>query len=124
MGEATFLRGRAPTQLRGLAWLSLSDTAIVQAGTVVSDGGGGGTTSWAAAGTFACRVAPLTNRPMNREVGGQIDERSTHVLTTPPSSSIDVKNRVVVVNRGTFEVTGVRSRTDAYTNVCEVIQIS
>lgn len=124
MGISTFLNGRAPTQLRGLQWLALSDTAVVETLSSASDSGGGASETWTVAGTFPCRVAPLTNRPLSRTVGGQIDERSTHVLTTPLGSAIDVASRVVLPTRGTFEVTGVRARTDALTNVCEVIQIS
>lgn len=121
MGQATFLNGRPPT--RGLTWLALSSTAVLQASTIVSDSGGGGTASWVAAGTFPCRIDPLTKRPMSTQTAGAIDERSTHVCTLPPTVTVDPANRIVISGRGTFEVTGVRQRTGAFTSVCEVIQI-
>lgn len=122
MPISTFLNGRAPTTARGLLFMALDDTAIIQTRSFVSDSGGGGTVSWAASGTVACRVAPLFNRPMSRLVGAQIDERSTHVLITAPDVLIGSTDRVIVSNRGTYEITGVRDRTDALTNVFEVIR--
>lgn len=125
MPLSTFLNNRPPTQLRGLTWLALSDTAVIQVDTVTSDTGGGASQSWAASGTLPCRIAPLTNRPLSRMVGGQIDERSTHVVTVPPGTvGVDLSDRVAIVGRGTFEVTGVRERTDALTGVFEVMQVS
>jgi hypothetical protein len=122
MPLSTFLNGTVPSQLRGLAWLSLSDVGQIGAGTVTSDTGGGGTTTWAYSGTIACRVDPLSAR--GGVTGGQIDERSTHRVTVPPGVSVSPANRFAVTGRGTFEVTATHTRTDAETQVFEVIQIS
>jgi hypothetical protein len=122
MPLSTFLDGTAPSQLRGLNWLSLSDLGTVGSGTVVSDGGGGGTTTWANGGTIACRVDPLGGAG-GRVTGGQIDERSTHQVTVPPGVVVSPSNRFTVVGGGTFEVTATHTRTDAETQVFEVIQI-
>lgn len=120
---STFLDGVVPSQLRGLAWLSMSDYAQIGAGTVVSDSGGGGTTTWAYGGSVACRVDPLSAGG-GRITGGQIDERSTHAITVPPGVSVATDSRISVLGRGTFEVTASHTRTGAATQVFEVIQIS
>jgi hypothetical protein len=123
MPLSTFLNGTVPGQLRGLAWLSMSDYAQIGAGTVTSDTGGGGTTTWAYGSTVACRVDPLSAAG-GRVTGGQIDERSTHVITVPPGVSVATDSRISVLDRGTFEVTATHTRTAAETQVFEVIQIS
>lgn len=121
MSFSTFLRGR-PTG-RGLAWLALSDTAYILAGSVSSDGGGGGTTVWGTAGTAACRVYPLATSGVSRFVGGAVSENSTHMIRMPVDATVNLKDRVVVSGRGTFEVLMVPERTDQLTRVVEVIEL-
>jgi head-tail adaptor len=121
MPLSTFLNGQDPTQLRGLAWLSLSDSATIQSLAGTSDGGGGVSSAWSNAGTTACRIDPLTSR--SRITGGQIDERSTHVVTVPPDVAVNASERVAITNRGTFEVTAVHQRTAEWLSTFEVIQI-
>jgi head-tail adaptor len=121
MGISTFLNGAAPTQLRGLAWLSLSDTGILQSLAGTSDAGGGITSAWTNAGTTECRIDPLTSR--SRITGGQIDERSTHVVTVPPDVSVNASERFAITNRGTFEVTAVHQRTAEWMSTFEVIEL-
>ena len=60
MGLSTFLNGREPDRLRGLLWLSLSETGVILTGAAATDTGGGGTFTWAAAGTVPCRIDPLS----------------------------------------------------------------
>jgi head-tail adaptor len=122
MGFSTFLNGAAPTQLRGLAWLSLSDSGILQSLAGTSDAGGGITSAWSNVGTTECRIDPLTAR--SRITGGQIDERSTHVVTVPPDVVVSGAQRFAITNRGTYEVTAVHDRTEPWLNTFEVIQIS
>lgn len=119
MGIATFLNGRPST--RGLSWLALSDTGVVLSSIVVSDSGGGGSATWSPSGTVSCRVDPLGSN--SRITGGAIDERSTHLVTAPSDTTIDVANRIAITGRGTFEVTAVRSRTGQLTQVFEVLHL-
>jgi hypothetical protein len=118
MGIATFLNGR-PTS--GLSWLALSDTGFILSLTTVGDAGGGGSTTWSPSGTVSCRVDPMG--PNSRVTGGAIDERSTHSVTTPSDTSIDVRDRISISGRGTFEVTAVRTRTGQLTQVFEVLHL-
>jgi hypothetical protein len=122
MSLSTFLDGRPAIQLRGLQWLSFSDDATVQARQIVSDGGGGGTTVWQAGTTVACRVWPVTIRGRGRVIGGALSERSTHFLATPLGTRIGLDDRVVIANRGTFEITMALDRTGALTTMYEVFQ--
>jgi len=122
MPLSTFLDGQDPSQLRGLAWLSLSDTGIRQTASNTSDSGGGVTSSWVAAGTFACRIDPLG--ASSRLTGGQIDERSTHVVTVPPDAGVGAGDRFAISGRGSFEVTAVHQRTREWLSSFEVIEIS
>jgi hypothetical protein len=120
MGLTTFLNGRAPQ--RGLAWLALSDTGYILSLTTTSDSGGGASTVWAPSGTVSCRVDPLSGGG-SRITGGAIDERSTHMVTAPSDTSVDVRNRISISGRGTFEVTAVRERTGQLTQVFEVLHL-
>lgn len=120
MGISTFLNGRPPT--RGLSWLALSDTGFVLSSTVVSDSGGGGSATWNTSGTLTCRVDPVS-AANSRITGGAIDERSTHIVTAPSDTAVDVANRLAITGRGTFEVTAVRERTGQLTQVFEVLRL-
>jgi hypothetical protein len=115
----TFLTGTA-TQLRGLAWTALSATGNVAAGTFADDGGGGGTLTYTLGADVPCRLDPLTTAP--GVTGGRIDERSTHLLTVPAGTSLNVTSRFHV-GGGTFEVTALRERTGASVLTAEVTSI-
>jgi hypothetical protein len=123
MPISTFLNGSVPSRLRGLQWLSLSETGQIGAGTLIDDTGGGGLTMWAYSGTVPCRIDPLA-AGTGRLTGGKIDERSTHVVTTPTGTTVTTDNRFVIAGRGTFEVTATRDRTAGETVVFEVLKIS
>jgi Phage head-tail joining protein len=123
MGIATFLgTGRTPTRLRGLMFLALSETAVIQARTAVSDEGGGAAWTWATKGTALCRVAALGSSG-SHTTAGRADERSTHMCHMPPGTAVDLADRVVVSGRGTFEVTGLQDRTGEAMRVVEVMQV-
>jgi len=124
MPISTFLNGRAPTRLRGLQWLALSDTGSVLTRVSTSDSGGGASQSWTAGSAMSCRIDPIGDRGDSRVVGGRIDERSTHIVTVPAGASVAVTARFSITGRGTFEVTVVRERTAEFTQVFEVIEIS
>lgn len=84
---------------------SLPDTAVIQTSGWVSDGGGGGTTSWTAAGTVPCRVAPLSGE--ERVEGARVDPDAQYVFTFPWDASVTTDSQVVC-SGGTFAVTAAR----------------
>ena len=120
MPYSTFLNGRHPTQLRGLAWLSLTDTGVIQTQAGTSDAGGGITTAWTASGTVNCRIDPLSGR--ERVTGGAIDERSTHLVRCPSDAAVTTDSRIAMTG-GTYEVTAVRDRTGQWLATFEVMQV-
>lgn len=123
MSLSTFLNGREPSRLRGLQFLSLSDVGLILSPTSVSDAGGGASTTWGTAGTAACRVDPLGSAADGRLTGGQIDERSTHVVTAPTGTGVSTSDRVSIAGRGTFEVTALRETTAGPVEMFEVLQV-
>lgn len=122
MPIGTFLNGAPVSQLRGAAWLALSESGQVGAGTLTDDGGGGVTTGWAYGGTVPCRIDPLTSN--ETLAAGRISDRSTHIVTVPPGTGVTVNDRFLISGRGTFEVTGVQDRTGELLRVFEVVQTS
>ncbi len=122
MPFSTSLNGRAPTQLRGLAWLTLSEAGHHVTQVSTDDSGGGVSQVWTAqSGTVACRIDPLGER-QGRVTGGAIDERSTHVVTIPAGGTVlSAGNRFAIAGRGTFEVTALRERTAEWATEFEVV---
>jgi hypothetical protein len=107
--------------LRGLNFWALAEQGWTLRGTVVDDGGGGGTTTYVPGGTVACRIDPLARTGDERVVGGRLDDRSTHKVTTVPSASVLHTDRFEIAGRGVFEVTAVRDRTGEDIKVFEVV---
>ncbi len=107
--------------LRGLDFWALTESGWTLRGTVVSDGGGGGTTVFVSGGTVACRIDPLARAGDERVVGGRLDDRSTHKVTSVPTVDVDASDRFQIQGRGVYEVTAVRDRTDEPTKVFEVV---
>jgi hypothetical protein len=124
MPISTFLNGGTASQLRGLAWLAMSETGIIQRGTALSDSGGGATQTWAAVGTVDCRIDPINRLGSGQVTGGQIDERSTHLVTTPTGTTVVASDRFAIAGRGTFEITAVHETTAELAHNFEVLQIS
>jgi hypothetical protein len=122
MPIGTFLNGRAPTQLRGLQWLALSDTGKVGTRTPTSDAGGGASAVWTFGADVPCRIDPLGGS--ESVTGERLSERSTHVVTTPVGTVVSSSNRFSITNRGTFEITAVPIRTSELAHVFEVTQIT
>jgi len=118
----TFLDGQNPSQFRGLAWLSLTGTGHVVRGSFVSDSGGGGSATFTPQGTVSCRIDPLAVGGAERYAGGQIDDRTTHLLRIPPDTDVTTADRFIIDGRGTFEVTALRSRTNEWLRTVEVVE--
>lgn len=114
-GEADFV------QLRGLAWMALDETGHARSTAGSSDAGGGFTAGSATLGTaIPCRLDPLTGR--ETLVAGRIDDRSTHMLSTPPGTDLDLSQQFVVDSWGTFEVTAQRKRTQEGLRIYELVE--
>lgn len=122
MSLSTFLNGRAPSQLRGLMWLALSESGQRGTATFTSDSGGGASRVWAFGGTIPCRIDPLG--PVSAVIGGRVDERSTHLVTVAPGGTFAATDRFLISGRGTFEVTAAHQQTAELSTTFEVIQIS
>jgi hypothetical protein len=123
MPLSTFLNGTDPVRLRGLLFLSLSDSGQVLSRTATSDSGGGATYVWAAGSAVPCRIDPLGSDE-SRVVGGRIDESSTHLVTVPPGTEVATGNRFAITGRGTFEVTAARQQTGEWATTFEVAEAS
>ncbi len=122
MALATFLNGRTPSQLRGVAWLGLSATGQVGSVGTTDDGGGGATQTWSYGTSIACRIDPLAGS--ERIVASKLSDRSTFLITTPPGVTVGIADRFRFTNGGTFEVTAIRSRTAEPLTFFEAVQVS
>jgi hypothetical protein len=124
MPLSTFVNQRPPKTLRGLSFLALTESGTVQTRTQSSDDAGDAILSWAPGTTVPCRLYPVTRRSRGREIGGAINERTTHYLVTPQGTVIGLSDRVVLLNRGTFEITMIMDHSDALLAEFEVFQVS
>lgn len=89
---------------------SLPDTAVIWSRTLASDGQGGRTQTYAAAGTVACRLSPISAMSAGSEDvrGDRQAAVADRVLTMPASTTIAATDRVVVASQ-TFEVTAIHA---------------
>jgi hypothetical protein len=125
MPLGTFLNGGTATQLRGLLWLSLSDTGQVGTLTSASDSGGGASQSWSYGSSVQCRIDPISSSGDDETiVAGRLSDRSTHVITVPAGTNVATSNRFLITGRGTFEVTAVRERTAEAARLFEAVEVS
>jgi hypothetical protein len=128
MGITTFMHDTPPT--RGLVWLALSETAVLQSQQYTDadddddDAGTGGQLSYAPSGTVPCRIYPVSVRGMGRVIGGAVSEQSTHYVVTPPGTTVNLTDQVIIDTRGTFQVTVVLDRSDAQTTMFEVFKVT
>jgi hypothetical protein len=123
MGLSTFLNGRAPTTLRGVMMLALSESGQRGTAAWTSDTGGGASSTWAFGGTVPCRIDPL-GAGSGVSLAGRIDERSTHLVTAAPGGTVLASDRFLIAGRGTFEVTATREQTSRLSVEFEVIQVA
>lgn len=117
---STTLYDNVPTQLRGLAFLSLSNTGYILRGTFTDNLGGGGTLTFGTAGTVACRVDPIGGG--EDVIANKVDERTTHRITVPPGTSVTAKDRFKVDGIGEFEITAVSVRTQEQVRILEAVE--
>ena len=122
MPFSTFLNGGTITQLRGLAWMTLTARGSVGNLAGTADSGGGATRTWTY-GTVAlpCRVDPLGGG--EAEVANRISDRSTHLITTLPEITIGHEDRFAVEGV-TYEITAVRDATDEWLRTLEAVRLS
>lgn len=96
-------------RMRATAERALPGTAVIQRGTLTSDGGGGYSEGFAAAGTEPCRVAPATMA--EREAGERISSDAEFVVTLPALTDIRTADQLVCSpSGGTLSVVAVRAR--------------
>lgn len=120
MPISTFLHDNVPTQLRGLNFLSLSQTGQVLTRTLTDDTGGGQTETYTAGSDISCRVDPVGGG--ESEIANRIDERTTHKITVPPATVVSAADRFQIDGIGDFEITAVRTRTDESVRVLEAVE--
>jgi SPP1 family predicted phage head-tail adaptor len=96
------------TRMRAVASRALPGTAVIQGGSLTTDGGGGWTEGFTASGTVACRVAPISG--IEREQGDRISADAQYVITLPAATSIETDDRIVIAGV-TYDVTAVRDRS-------------
>jgi hypothetical protein len=121
MPLTTFLNDGTVSQLRGAAWLALSDVGQVGEGTVTDDSGGGGSVTWAYGTDVPCRLDPITSN--ESLMAGRVNDRSTHLITVPPNLTVLTSSRFAITGRGTFEITAVRERTGEQLRFLEAVEI-
>ena len=116
---STTLHDVTPTRLRGLTFLSLSDTGQIWRGTFTDNLGGGGTFTFSAVGTVACRIDPVAGG--EDVIAARIDERTTHRITVPPATDVSAKDRFRI-GADEYEITAVQTRTDEQVRVLEAVE--
>lgn len=107
------------SSMRSVASDALPGTAVIQSQTFSSDGGGGGSLAWAAGGTVACRLAPLTGS--EREIADRISSDADYIVTLPHNASVTTNSRLVI-SGGTFNVEAIRDRSWNVSTRVEVVK--
>lgn len=107
--------------MRETAETALPDSAVIYSRSWASDGGGGGTTTWTAAGTVDCRLAPI--RGDETIEGERVTAEADSIITVPQASSVTTDSRIVT-GGGTFNVEAIRSRSWEITKRLEVTKES
>ncbi len=126
MGLSTFLSN---PPIRGLLWLSLTDTGRFLIRSSVSDGGGGQTetylpdpsAAWAGTNNVACRIDALSG--IEGEVADRVSDRSTHLVTINAPYSVSLNSDFQILNRGRYEITAIREHTGEMATQFEVTDL-
>ena len=104
--------------MRAESWL-LSEVGNIVGGSIVDDGGGGGTFVSSVGSDIPCRIDALGGG--EGEIASRLSDRSTHLVTLPAETVVSVSDDFAIDNRGTFEVTAVRTHSDELSRVIEVV---
>jgi hypothetical protein len=118
----TFLDGGTINQLRGLAWMTLSETGnVLGRGTVTDDVGGGATYGYLTSDDIPCRIDALGGG--EGEDADRLSDRTTHLILCAPFTGMERVDRFAIDGRGTFEITAVRERTAEWIRVLEAVPL-
>jgi hypothetical protein len=111
----TLLSASDLASMRSVATEAMPGTAVIQGGTLASDGGGGGSMVWASSGTVDCRIAPVIGPGMKEEeVGERIQADTQFIITVPHNASVTTDSRLIVTDEnfgGTFNIEAIRERS-------------
>ena len=99
-------------RMRTVAERALPGTAVIQGGSLTSDGGGGWTEGFTAGGTVACRVSPAgtPGGAGEGETADRISADAQYVITLPAATTVETDDRIVIAGV-TYNVTAVRDRS-------------
>lgn len=118
----TFLNGRDPVQLRGVAYLALSESGTWLTNSGTSDAGGGASSTWTTAGSaIPCRVDALTTGSEGI-VAERLDDRSSHQIMVPPDTPITHNDRFLA-GTVTYSITAVRHESAEWLRVLEAVEL-
>ena len=95
-------------RMRTEAERALPGTAVIQRGTLASDGGGEYTETFSAAGTVPCRVAPVVGK--EGEYGERISSDAEFVVTLPAQTDVGTEDQLSINGFGALTVVAVRAR--------------
>jgi head-tail adaptor len=94
--------------VRGL----LTEAATVLRQTRTPDGAGGYRETWAAVGTYPCRLAPAGLMPREEQGAGQVMVRGQPVATLPVEADVTPRDRVQIGSL-VWEIVGLERRAPA-----------
>lgn len=116
--------------LRGLLWLSLTETGRFLARSEASDGGGGmtetytpaPTADWGTTTNVSCRIDAIGGG--EGEIGERVSDRSTHVVTFDAGTTVSLDDDFQIQNIGRFEITAIRRHTGERATQIEVTDLT
>jgi SPP1 family predicted phage head-tail adaptor len=97
----------------------MPETGQVLTSVYASDSGGGATATVTAGTAVACRLDALSGN--EGETADRISDRSTHIVSLPANTAIDVADDFQISGGSIYEVTAVRDYSDELTRVIEVV---
>lgn len=83
-------------RMRAATEALLPDTAVIYTPANVSDGAGGTEAGYAAAGTVACRIDPITKQILNSLISMQEVQKVRYQLTVPYDAPLAQDTRVEI----------------------------
>jgi hypothetical protein len=119
--EEMTISGRELARIRADSETLTPETGRVLLKVSTPSEGGGQRDSWVPGADLPCAI--VERNAMSGSAGDQLDERTTHVVTLPARSAVSVLSRVQVDGYGTFEVTGVHTRSYEIVRRVECMQL-